>query len=186
MTSYHPLAQVTLTDGEFALSVFGAVAVLIGYHFTARRYIRESAGIRETYSTEIANQPVTVRAAVEFVPTEKFEELERYVHDREQEILGEVMSLAHTIEARRQDASDQLDSLREKLDQKFSEAMKAGNVSASKIHERIEHMSSGLRAEIDSKVGQLHEKIGEMPNRIVDLLRGTGAIGQQTEKGPRP
>ena len=46
-------------------------------------------------------------------------------------------------------------------------------------------MSSGLRAEIDSKVGQLHEKIGEMPNRIVDLLRGTGAIGNN-QQGGRP
>lgn len=165
------LADVTLSPNEIGIAAVGFIITLLTYHAVVSKYIREQAGVKDTQRVEIAGQPMTMRTEVNFVPTGEFRLFEKRVQN-------ELHELHQMMEVRRKEVAGQHEQSQAKLDQKFSEAIKANNVSASKIHERIEATTESLRLEIDNKVGGVRAELGTMPNRIVELLKSTGAIGQ--------
>ncbi len=156
-----PLADITLSPGEQALAVLGVVATLLGYHFIIGRYIRQQAGVEETSHTEIGGQPITIKTHVDFLPVPEFREFEKYVHDREHDILNKVQAVQNGVDERR----DEIAEMHTKIDEKFTEAIKASNSSASKVHGRIDDLASTQ--------GQLVGELRQM-NSNIQLLLGRG------------
>ncbi len=67
--------------------------------------------------------------------------------------------------------------LLDKLDDHWKELNRERSVSTARLHERIEAHSNTLRSELDTKVGELRKEVHDMPSRVVELLKSTGAIG---------
>jgi len=181
------LGAITLTETQFGMGALALVVLLIGYHFTIGKYIRQQAGVKDAPSetriveqpvkAELTNSTITVEGKVEFVPMERFTKLENYIHGMEHDRRGESQTFLAMIEDRRQEAAEQAKDLSKNIDAKFTEAIKANNVTATKIYAKIDQVSDGLRAEIEDKARETRQQINDMPSKLIALLKDTGAIG---------
>lgn len=156
-------------------------ATLIGYHFAFRRYIRDQVGLKETKITEIAGQPLEVRAAVKFITHPELEQhLEGYVtrddlHDVQQTLDAKIEDNFRSLDEKR---SRSIGNLHEHLTGTTKSLTEKITESDEKIHDRLDAMSSALRSEMDGKLSEVRSDIGAMPGRIITLLQQTGQIGQ--------
>lgn len=171
-------AGVTLSETQIAIGVLMFLSALIGYHFVFRKYIRQQAGVLEPMTrTEITGQPIEVTAKMQFVPVPEFQKFERYVHEREHLLRDEMQAMNGKLEERRIESAEQIGALRDKIDEKHTDALKANNVSATKLHERIEATSQSIRVELDTKIERVQRAVDNTPEKVVSLLQKTGAIG---------
>ena len=92
-------------------------------------------------------QTVMLKAEVQFVAIEKFQEFEEYVHDQNHKMLNDMNGLKLTMEDRREETGAQFDAIRDKLDVKFSEAVDDGKENTVGTHKRIDMLAQ--------QVGQL-------------------------------
>jgi hypothetical protein len=116
--------------------------------------------------------PVTIRAALEFLPVPEFEKFAKYVHERNHEFANELEGLKMSAELRRQESTEQLADLRELVDTKVSEAITASNSSASKIHGRIDKLQESL-GEMRGMQQQSIKSIDHLTQTLMDkALKG--------------
>ena len=147
------IAEVPLPDpqswGAMAWLLAGLIA-LVGVAGMILAAINGALALRDKLrgrpepQPQIIAQPITVKTEVEFLPVPQFKEFEDYVHKRNHELRNEVNQVALQLEHRRIETADQLDSLRDKLDGRFNEAITANNSSASKTHMRIDHLAENV------------------------------------------
>lgn len=89
----------------------------------------------------------------------------------------EVETLRRDLENLRDETREQHEQLTEKLDDKFLGLSKDRSVSVGRLHDKIEATAQGLRAEIDTKAQETRAEIHDLPGKLIQLLRDTGAIG---------
>lgn len=116
------------------------VVYLIRTQQTIKGYVREMAGIKEKQTTEIADQPISVKAHVELVDKQSFHEhakLERERHEKNEQRIA---------------------TLERKLESDKHEIIEAGEDRADAIHERINV--------VIEKVGELRGEVKHIAARI--------------------
>lgn len=158
------VAQITLSNEGVGLTLLSFLAVVAGYHFTMRKYIREQAGVKDIQKAEIVGQPLRIAAEVEFLPMQEFKDFERYVHEREHAIRDELQALRVAIDDRRQEGAQQMEAMRDRVEEGTRSAIAASNSSASKIHGRMDALAE--------KQGVL---VGEL-RQISETLRGINQL----------
>ena len=136
---YLPLA-VEMTNNELALSVLGVIVVLVGHHFVLRQYIREAAGVKETSTTELSNQPIHVAV------------------DDKNMTVGEHAVKCGPLVKRVELLEGDVKEIRKKMETDKNEIIRSGEDRAIKIHDRV-----NLAIE---KIGELKGQVGELAKRV--------------------
>lgn len=128
----------------------------------------------------IVSQPIKVQAAVQFITHPELEErLSGYartddLHSMERRIVGKLETDFRDLDKKR---SYSIGNLHEHLTgttKALTEKIAEGD---DKMHDRLEAMSTTLRAESDTKFSEVREDISELPGRVITLLHQTGQIG---------
>ncbi len=160
ISDWPALLIAELTTGSKMLDgSIGAAVVLITWHFTIRRYIREQAGTpEEPKQTEIIGQPLKMQAVRECVQHEELNlRLEGYV----------------TTEALH-DTEKRLDA---KIEENFRELDNKRSASIGNLHEHLKGTERKLGDKISEEVGGTHERINQLAGNLGEVK---GALSQVT------
>lgn len=137
----------------------GAVAVILAF-------IRREARMQEpTPSRNLIGGPVTVQAAKDCVERHEHDDLCQRVERIEQEMIAS---------ERRQNA---------RLDEHFRTLNAARSASIAGLHGKMESTGSEVRREIDSKVGETHDRINGLAEKLGELI---GEVRAMRTTGGRP
>lgn len=158
-----PLAGISLNDLNIAYAVVGTLGGALGLWSLFGQHIRREAGVKDTTSTTLEGQPITVRGELRMVAHHELEErLESYVTNDD----------LHAAELR---LTEKQETNFRELDKKRSASI--GNVhehlngTAAKIHERIEAVAATQRADMDTKIEAVRKEIHDMPSKLFTMLR---------------
>jgi hypothetical protein len=158
-----PLAGITLNDLNITYAVVGTVGGLLGLWSLFGQHIRRQAGVKETQSTTLEGQPITVRGELRMVAHDELDQrLESYatteqLHHTEQRIEGKLEQNFRALDEKR---SRSIGNLHEHL-----------TGAVTKIHERIEATASAQRVDTDIKLEAVRREIHEMPGKLFAMLR---------------
>lgn len=164
-----PIAGISLNDLNIAYAVVGTVGGLLGLWSLFGQHIRREAGVKDSRSTTIEGQPITVRGELRMVAHHELEErLEGYVTNDD----------LHAAELR---LTEKQETNFRELDKKRSASI--GNVhehlngTAAKLHERIESTAAAQRADMDTKIEAVRKEIHDMPSKLFTMLRDAANFG---------
>lgn len=164
-----PLAGISLNDLNVAYAAIGTVGGLLGLWSLFGQHIRREAGVKETQSTTLEGQPITVKGELRMVAHDELDQrLESYatteqLHHTEQRIEGKLEQNFRALDEKR---SRSIGNLHEHL-----------TGAVTKIHERIEATASAQRVDTDIKLEAVRREIHEMPGKLFTMLRDAAAIG---------
>ncbi len=145
------LADISLTGAQAGLGAIGIIVCLIGYHFVLGRYIREQAHVKEPHITTISDQPVEVRAAVQFIARHELDErLGSYV------TTGEL----HGVEKRIDD----------KLEKNFRDLDDKRSRSIGNLHEHLTGTANSLGEKIEDGDQRTHERTDALAQQVGVLI----------------
>lgn len=99
----------------------------------------------------------------------QIKEMRSYLHEGVHGLRTDLQGLSMAGEEREKRLSD-------KLDKHWHELNRERSVSTRGLHERIEAITTKQREELDAKVKDLREEIGDMPAKLIGILKDTGAL----------
>jgi hypothetical protein len=175
----------------------GGIVALFGI-ILAWRYLTGQSVAEERI---VSGGPVTIRKYQESASAEAVQKLDTDVHNELTEMRAYVHDMTHKFSNQLQAIVTTGEEREERLMVRLNEIAKERSVSVARLHDKVEANHAAHRGELDAKVATLREEtaaelrglreetagelreirsdIGNIPNKLIELLRNTGAIGRR-------